>query len=158
MNMNMNMNISIGLRIAASACRRFLTSLYTIHAHAQMEQIFQSIYATVIIVLSQCRCLPPGVEYCPGKAANRRKETRPEEFSRISFKQLLRWQRWQRNNLCLRRYCLLTNVKTSTCILHIIYGRPLLAMAFLPFVGLLFFMCYVLCVTSYKLQVTSYKK
>jgi hypothetical protein len=69
--MRMNMNMSIGLRIAASACRRFLTSLYTTHAqhakHAQMEQIFQSIYATYatgIIVLSQCRCLPPGVGYC----------------------------------------------------------------------------------------------
>jgi hypothetical protein len=57
MNMNMNMNISIGRRIAASACRRSLTSLYTIHVHLQMEQIFQSIYAPVIIVLSQCRCL-----------------------------------------------------------------------------------------------------
>ena len=125
MIMNMNMNISIGRRIAASACRRSLTSLYTIyiHVHLQMEQIFQSIYAPVIIVLSQCRCLAPGVDYCPGKAANRRKETRPGGLSRISCKQLLRWQR---NNLCLRRYCLLANVKMSKrqrayCILYMVY-------------------------------------
>jgi hypothetical protein len=115
MNMNMNMNISVGRRIAASACRRSLTSLYTIHVHLQMEQIFQSIYAYVIIVLSQCRCLRVyhlGLTTAPGKqlTGERRKETRPGGLSRISCRQLLRWQR---NNLCLRSYCLLPNVKTS---------------------------------------------
>lgn len=119
MIMIMNMNISIGRRIASSACRRSLTSLYTIHVHLhlQMEQIFQSIYAYVIIVLSQyrCRCLHVyhlGLTTAPGKqlTGERRKETRPGGLSRISCKQLLRWQR---NNLCLRSYCLLPNVKMS---------------------------------------------
>jgi hypothetical protein len=123
--MSLIMIISIGRRIASSACRRSLTSLYTIHLHLhlhlylQMEQIFQSIYAYVIIVLSQyrCRCLHVyhlGLTTAPGKqlTGERRKAKRDKTrgLSRISCKQLLRWQR---NNLCLRSYCLLPNVKMS---------------------------------------------
>lgn len=128
MNFNLNLNISIGRRIAVSACWRSLISPHTVNVNVQMEQIFQSIHASVVIVRSQCRCrsLTPGADYCPGKAANRRKETRPGWGYRISCKQLLRWQK---NNEIIYVYgvtgCWPTSKRQRAycayCILYMVY-------------------------------------